>query len=105
MAFNAKKLRVVLPESPAAGYPQPQAMFAALDLDAITDKVAECFSAAHPIITHWCWSHTCVDVWSDPVKPMVVSAELLPTLREALEAQLREIDAAEQELARRVNEG
>ena len=105
MAFQAKKLRVALPGYEGAGRPQP----AALDLDAVVGKAEDCFSAVHMMVTatdpHWCWSHSCVDVWSDPVRPMLVSADRLPALREALEAQLREVEAAEQDFGRRLGNG
>ena len=106
MAFQAKKLRVALPRGEDTRYLRPAAI--AMDLDEVSDEAANCFSAAHVIVTaghpNWCWSDTCVDVWSDPaeVRPVMVSADRLPALREALEDQLREIHAAEQEYTRRL---
>lgn len=102
MAFVARKLRVVLPQaSPEAAELMP----IALDLDAVTDEAAGCFTAEHVIVTTVCFSHTCVDVFSDPMYAVVVSADALPALREALEAQLAEVAAAEEALARRPVDG
>jgi hypothetical protein len=105
MPFTAKKLRVALPTGEIVGEPGPRILPVALDLDAITDEVTGCFGAAQPQVTTVCFSHTCVDVFSDPVYAVVASAELLPALREALEAQLEEVAVAERALAERQAEG
>jgi hypothetical protein len=105
MPFTAKKLRVALPTDEIVGEPRPRILPVAFDLDAITDKAADCFAAANPHVTTVCFSHTCVDVFSDPVYAVLVSAETLPALREALEAQLEEVAVAERALAERRPEG
>jgi hypothetical protein len=102
MAFNAKRLRVVLPNGEASGGDKRRVLPVALDLDMITDEVTACWGAAQVMVTGgWCWSDTCVDWTSDPVMTVVVSADALPSLREALEAQLAEIDRAQEALSRR----
>lgn len=103
-SFTAKKLRVALPDGRIAGTPEPQVLDLVIDLDAAADPV-DCFTAEHMLVTTVCFSHTCVDHFSDPVYRVVVSAETLPVLREALEAQLAEVTAAEQALARHRAEG
>jgi len=100
MPFNAKKLRVALPDGQIVGAGKPKVLPIALDLDAVTDEAAGCFAAVHPIVTTVCFSHTCVDVFSDPVMKVAVSADVLPVLREALEAQLEQIDLAQEALSR-----
>lgn len=98
-SFSAKKLRVALPDGRIVGTPAPRVLDLAIDLDAAADPV-DCFTAEHQLVTTVCFSHTCVDNFSDPVYKLMVSAETLPMLREALEAQLAEVSAAEQALAR-----
>jgi hypothetical protein len=102
MPFNAKKLRVVLPDGEIVGTDKPKVLAMAIDLDAVTDEVTGCFAAANPHVTTVCFSHTCVDVFSDPVMKVAVSADMLPVLREALEDQLEQIDLAQEELSRRL---
>jgi hypothetical protein len=105
MPFNAKKLRVALPSGEILGGGERKILPVALDLDAITDKVADCFAAVHPVVTG-CADNTCyLEGFSDLYLPAVVSADTLPVLREALEAQLAEVEAAEQAMARRQAEG
>ena len=50
MPFNAKKLRVALPSGEILGGGERKILPIALDLDAITDKVQDCFAAAHPVV-------------------------------------------------------
>lgn len=104
MPFNAKKLRVALPSGETVGTGKPKVLAMAIDLDAVTDEVTECFAAEHQAVTTGCISHTCVDHFSDPVMLVAVSAETLPVLREALEAQLEQIDLAQEALSRRLAE-
>jgi hypothetical protein len=101
MPFNAKKLRVALPDGEIVGTGKPKLLPMAIDLDAITDEVCRCFCAAHAIVTGVCFSHTCVDVFSDPVMRVAVSADMLPVLRKGLEDQLEQIELAQEELSRR----
>lgn len=106
MAFNAKKLRVALPNGEiVGGSDKPTVLPVALDLDMVTDEAAACFAAANPYVTGVCFSHTCVDVFSDPVIAVAMPADALPVLREALEAQIAEINRVQEALTRRQADG
>ena len=97
MPFNAKKLRVVMPDRDDRAV-LPVAMdFGAADVDTL-----DCFAAAHQQVTHgYCWSHSCIDEFSEPQLLYAAPVEILPLLREALEAQLAEVDRAEEVLSKR----
>ncbi|MEU4197158.1 hypothetical protein AB0E69_35020 [Kribbella sp. NPDC026611] len=100
MPFNAKKLRVVLPAGDVVGADEPRVLPVALDFGAADIDTLECFAAAHQIVTDgWCWSDSCMDQFSEPKLLYAVPAEMLPALREALEAQLVECDRAQEALS------
>jgi predicted component of type VI protein secretion system len=58
MPFNAKKLRVVLPDGEIVGADKPKVLPIALDLEAVGDEAVECFTAVHQLVTGWCISHS-----------------------------------------------
>jgi hypothetical protein len=107
MTFQAKKLRVALPAEKSYRAAEPQILPLAFDLDAVSDEAASCFAAVHPIVTEVAQTQECWDLSSGLVYylPVWASAETLPTLRDALEAQLAQVSLAEQALARRPAEG
>lgn len=107
MPFHAKKLRVALPGEKGVGDAQPKMLPVAFDLDAVSDEAADCFAAAHQGVTDVGNGGECWDIHSKLVYylPVIASAELLPTLRDALEAQLEQVSLAEQALARLQAEG
>lgn len=107
MTFHAKKLRVALPSEKSYGAIEPKILPMAFDLDAVSDEAASCFAAVHPMVTEMGNTQECWDATSGLIYylPVWASAETLPTLRDALEAQLEEVSLAEQALARRPAEG
>jgi hypothetical protein len=101
MPFNAKKLRVVLPDGEIVGTGKPKVLAMAIDLDALTDEVTACWTAEHIVITTSCSGRSCWEGFSDLMVTHAVSADVLPVLRQALEDQLEQIKLAEEALSRR----